>query len=231
MNNVWVTWGDVFVSSLQSLWWSFIQFVPKLVLAIILFVIGWVLGSLLAKALEHICSAIKIDKLFRSVGLEELMKKMGMNLNTGFFLGQIVKWFVIIVFLLSSLNLVGLDYIASFLHYDVLGFLSRVIVAALILIIATFLAEFSSKAAFASAKAMSLTSARMLGTVVRWAVWIFAIIIALGQLGVADAYMSILFTGIVAMLALAGALAFGLGAKDHASHLISKLSEEMSHKG
>jgi hypothetical protein len=230
MNNVWITWGDVFNSSLQSLWWGFIQFAPKLILAIILFIIGWILGNLIAKAFEHVCSALKIDNLFSSIGLREMMKKAGMNLNTGYFLGQIVKWFVVVVFLLPSLNLVGLDYISSFLQYDVLGFLPRVIVAAFILIIATIVSDFIAKAVLASGKAMSLHSAHMLGTIAKYAIWIFALIIALGQLGVADTYMSILFTGIVAMLALAGALAFGLGGKDHASRLISKLGEEMSHR-
>jgi len=69
----------------------------------------------------------------------------------------------------------------------------------------------------------------MLALVAKYAVWIFAIIIALGKLGLGD-YMSILFSGIVAMLALAGALAFGLGGKEHASRLLSKLGEETSYR-
>ena len=69
MNNIWVTWGDVFNASLQDLWWGFIQFVPKLVIAIVFFVIGWVLGSLISKAFEQVISALKIDKLFESVGV------------------------------------------------------------------------------------------------------------------------------------------------------------------
>ena len=67
MNNIWFTWGDVFNSSLQSLWWGFIQFAPKLIIAIVFFIIGWVLGSLVAKAFEHVFSALKIDKLFQSI--------------------------------------------------------------------------------------------------------------------------------------------------------------------
>ncbi|HEU0085568.1 MAG TPA: hypothetical protein VFQ59_01265 [Candidatus Paceibacterota bacterium] len=230
MNNIWLTWGDVFNASLQELWWGFIQFTPKLLLAIILFIIGWVLGNLIAKAFEHVFGALKVDNAFRSLGLENLLHRAGMKLNTGYFLGQIVKWFVIIIFLLPSLNLVGLDYLASFLRYDVLGFLPRVIVAAFILIIAAYVADFASGAVSASAKAVSVSSARTLAAIAKYAVWIFALIIALGQLGVAEAYMSILFTGIVAMLALSGALAFGLGGKDHASRLISRLGEEVSNR-
>jgi len=120
MSNIWVTWGDVFNVSLQSLWWGFIQFTPKLVLAIVFFIVGWVLGSLIAKAFEHVFSALKIDGLFRSVGADDFFRKAGMNLNSGYFVGQVIKWFVIIIFLLPSLNLIGLDYIASFLKDDVL---------------------------------------------------------------------------------------------------------------
>ena len=105
----------------------------------------------------------------------------------------------------------------------------QVIIAAFVLIIAAVVSEGLSKAVLATAKAMNLKAANMLGVVAKYAVWIFAIIIALGKLGLGD-YMSILFTGIVAMLALAGALAFGLGAKDHASRFLSKIGEEASHR-
>jgi len=208
-----------------------VQFAPKFIIAIVFFIVGWVLGSLIAKALEQVFNALKIDSLFKSIGAAEFFRKAGMTLNTGYFVGQVVKWFVIIVFLLPSLNLVGLNDIASFLQFSVLGFLPRVIVAAFILIIATIVADGLSAAVVASAKSMNLHSAHMLGTVVKYAVWVFAFIIALGQLGVAEYYMSVLFTGIIAMLALGGALAFGLGGKEAAAHFIAKLGDEVSHKG
>lgn len=225
--NIWTTWGDVFNSSLQDLWWSVIQFAPRLIIAIILFIIGWVLGALIAKAFEQVFTALKIDKLFQSVGADDLFRKAGMTLNSGYFIGQVMKWFVIIVFLLPSLALVGLDSIGMFLKESVLGYLPQVIVAAFILIIATVVADALSRAIVAGAKSMNLHSANMLGTIAKYSVWIFAFIIALGQLGVASVYMQTLFTGIIAMIALGGALAFGLGAKDHAGRLISKISEQM----
>lgn len=231
MNNIWLTWGEVFNASLQDLWWGLIQFAPKFIIAIVFFIVGWVLGSLIAKALEQVFTALKVDSLFKSIGADDFFRQAGMTLNTGYFIGQVVKWFVIVVFLLPSLNLVGLNDISSFLQYSVLGFLPRVIVAAFILIIATILAEAVSKAVVAGARSMSLTSANMLGAVSKYVIWVFAFIIALGQLGVAEYYMSVLFTGVIAMLALGGALAFGLGGKDHASRFISKLGEEMSRRG
>jgi hypothetical protein len=230
MNNIWMTWGDVFNASLQNLWWGFVQFAPRLILAIIFFVVGWALGSLVAKAFEHVFHALKIDNLFHSVGVDNFFRRAGMNLNSGYFVGQVIKWFVVIIFLLPSLNLIGLDYIASFLQNDVLGFLPRVVVATFVLIIATMVADFLSKTVMAGSRAMNLKSTNMLGSLVKYTVWVFAFIIALGQLGVAEGYMNTLFAGIIGMLAVGGALAFGLGGKDAAGRLIAKLGEEMSHK-
>jgi|SRR3989344_3769399 len=230
MNNIWLTWGDVFNASLQELWWGFVQFTPKLVVAVVFFIVGWVLGSIVSRAIEQVFGSLKIDKLFESVGADDLFKRAGMNLNTGYFVGQVVKWFVIIVFLISSLDLVGLNSIRDFLQYDVLGFLPQVIIATFILIIASVVAEALSKTAVATGRSMNLKSANMLGAVAKYAVWTFAFIIALGQLGVAEYYMSVLFTGVIAMLSLGGALAFGLGGKEAAARFIAKVGEEVSHR-
>jgi len=208
-----------------------VQFTPKFLIAVIFFIVGWLLGNVIARAFEQVFSTLKIDNLLRSIGVDNFFRKAGMTLDSGYFIGQVVKWFVIIVFLLPSLNLVGLDSIAAFLRDDVLGFLPRVIVAALILIIATIVAEGLSKTVTASARTMNLNSANMLGAVAKYSVWVFAFIIALGQLGVADYYMSVLFTGIIAMISLGGALAFGLGGRDAAARFISKVSEEVSQRG
>ncbi len=230
MNNIWVTWGDVFNSSLQSLWWGFIQFTPRLILAILFFVVGWALGSLVARAFEHVFGTLKVDKALNSVGVEGFFRRAGMSLNSGYFVGQVIKWFIIVIFLLPSLNIIGLDYVAYFLKEDVLGFLPRVLVAAFVLIVATIVADFLAKTVMAGARAMNLRSARMLSALTKYVIWIFAFIIALGQLGVAAGYMNMLFAGIVGMLALGGALAFGLGAKDAAARLLSRVGEEMSEK-
>jgi len=223
-----MTWGDVFYASVQELSWSLIQFTPKLVLAIVLFIVGWLLGNIIARAIEQVFASLKVDNLLKSIGVDGFFRQAGMNLNSGYFIGQVVKWFVVVVFLLPSLDLVNLNSIKDFLQNDVLGFLPRVVIAALILIIATIVAQALSKTVTASARSMNLSSASMLGTIAKYAVWIFAFIIALGQLGVADYYMSVLFTGIIAMLSIGGALAFGLGGRDAAARFIAKVSEEVS---
>ncbi len=236
-NNIWLTWGDVFNASLQELWWGFVQFAPKLLIAIILFVVGWVLGNIIARAIEQIFNALKVDSLLRSVGADDFFTRAGMRLNSGYFIGQLAKWFIVIVFLLPSLSLVfpsdpmtGTNVIASFLQVQVLGYLVRVIIAAFILIIAAVVSQAVSGAVVAGSKSMGISTANLFGTIAKYAVWIFAFIIALGQLGVADYYMNVLFTGIIAMISLGGALAFGLGGKDAAARFIAKVSDEVSQR-
>mgnify|MGYP003578821634 CR=1 FL=1 len=226
---IWTDWQTVFSQSLQSLWYSFIQFTPKLIVAIVFFVVGWLIGALVCRAIEQVFNSLKIDSLFASIGAGNFLKRAGLNLNTGHFVGEVVRWFIIIVFLLPSLNLVGLNDVSFFLQNDVLGYLPQVIIAAFVLIIAAIVSEALGKTVLATAKAVNLRTANMLATVAKYAVWVFAFIIALGKLGLGD-YMSILFSGIIAMIALAGALAFGLGAKDHAAKFIEGLKEEVSQR-
>jgi len=229
MNTIWMTWGEVFNNSLQDLWWGFIQFAPKLIIAIIFFIIGWVLGSIVSKAVEQVFGSLKVDKLLQSLGADNLFRRAGMNLNSGFFVGQLVKWFVIIVFLLPSLSLVGLGEVGDFLRQDVLAFLPRVIVAALVLIVAAVVSEGLSGAVKVGARSMGVSSVNLFGTVAKYAVWVFAFVIALGKLGLED-YMTVLFSGLTYMIALAGALAIGLGSKDAVARFIAKIGDEMSNR-
>lgn len=222
--------GLVLNDSLLNLWYGFINFVPSLLLAIILFILGWVIGSVVGKAVAQVITALKVDKLFESAGIEEVMGRMGMKVNVGKFFGVIIKWFLIIVFLMASLQIVGLTQVNDFLQTAVLFYLPKVIIAAIVLIIATVIAEAMQKLVLGSAKAANLSSANMLGTVTKYAIWIFAFIIALSELGIASAFMQILFTGVVVMLAIAGGLAFGLGGKEAAARAIENIAKDISNK-
>ena len=222
------TWGEVFSGSLQNLWFGFISFVPSLLVAIIIFIVGWVVGSVIGKAVQQLIDVLKINKLFESAGANDLFNRAGMRLNVGGFLGGLVKWFIIVVFLMTSLEILGLTQVNDFLREAVLFYLPKVIIAALVLIIATVIADAMKKIVTGSAMAINVHSAKMLGTIAHYAIWIFAFIIALSELGIATTFMQILFTGLVAMLAIAGGLAFGLGGKDAAARTISRISNQVS---
>lgn len=223
------TWGQVFSSSLQDLWIGFVNFVPSLLLAIIVFIIGWAIGSVVANAIAQILNALKVNKALETVGFKDILTRAGFKLDFGKFVGEIAKWFVVIVFLMTSLEILGLNQVNDFLRNVVLGYLPQVFIAALILIIATMVSDAIRHVVSGSARAMGVRSARMAGSIAKWAVWIFAFIIVLSELGIAPAFMQILFTGIVAMLAIAGGLAFGLGGKEAASKAIDKAKNALSH--
>lgn len=221
------TWGEVFSASLQNLWLGFISFVPNLIVAIIIFIVGWAVAGIIGKALAQVISALKIDKLFQSAGAEEMLARAGMKLDVGGFIGGLVKWFILAVFLMTSLEIVGLTQVNDFMKEVVLRYLPQVIVAALIMVIAAVISNAIGKVVASSAKAAKMPKANFAGAMARYAVWTFAFIIALSQLGIAAQFMQILFTGLVAMLTIAGGLAFGLGGKDAASRSIEKMREEM----
>jgi len=221
------TWGEVFTTSLQSLWVGFVSFVPNLIIAIIVFIVGWMVGSLIGKAVAQLIGALKVDKLFESAGAHDVMNRMGMKLNVGGFLGAIVKWFIIVVFLMTSLEVLHLTQVNDFLREVVLNYLPNVVIAALILIIASVVADAMRKIVSGSAKAANVRNANLMGSIARYAIWIFAFIIALSELGIASTFMQVLFTGLIAMLAIAGGLAFGLGGKEAASRTIEHFRGEM----
>ncbi|OGF68842.1 hypothetical protein A3C73_01550 [Candidatus Giovannonibacteria bacterium RIFCSPHIGHO2_02_FULL_44_11] len=222
------TWGDVLNNSFQELWMGVVLFVPKLIIALVIFIIGWVVAVALGKVVEQIVKALKVDVALKSVGAEEPLERAGMKLNAGEFLGGLVRWFVILVFVLAAIDVFGLTQVTEFLRGVVLVYIPQIIVAALILVAAALLSDVAQKVVEGSAKAAHLPSSGLLGGMAKWSIWIFAILTALYQLGIAGPFVQTLFTAFVAMLALAGGLAFGLGGKEHASKFLDRLKSDIS---
>lgn len=223
------TWSEVLSQSFQSLWMGVMGFVPNLIIALIIFIIGWVVGALLGRVVAQIIRSLGIDKVLRSAGVEKTLNKAGFRLDAGNFIGALVKWFIIVVFAVASFDVLGLDQVNQFLQQVVLLYLPRVIAAAAILLIAAIIAETVEHLVVGSAKAAGARKAHFgfLGTVSRWAIWVFAALMALYQLGVASAFVQTLFTGLVVAMSLAIGLAFGLGGKNVASDVIEDLRKKM----
>ena len=224
------TWGDVFSNSLFNLWNGFVGFVPNVLGALIIFIAGWIVGVTIGKWVSQLVSKLKIDKLFESAGAQDVLDRSGLKLSIGRILGGIVKWFIIVVFLMTSLELVHLSQVNEFLTSTVLLYLPKVLIAALVLVVSTVLADTMKKVVSAAANATNIKTANMLGSIAFYAIWAFGLIIALSELGIAAAFMQILFTGVVAAIAIAGGLAFGLGGKEAAARLLSKVGSDMSSK-
>lgn len=216
--------------SFQNIGSGVITFLPKLILALIIFIVGWVIAIFLGRIVDQIIKALKVDRALESVGAGDLVARAGFKLDTGAFIGGLVKWFFIVVFLVAAVDVLGLKQINAFLSDVVLAYLPNVIAAAIILVVAAIIAGVAEKVITGGAKAANLPSAHFIGVIARWAIWIFAILSALFQLGVAGPFVQMLFMGIVGMLALAAGLAFGLGGKDAAARWLDKIQEDISRR-
>ncbi|MBI2610058.1 hypothetical protein HYW53_02685 [Candidatus Giovannonibacteria bacterium] len=222
-------WTDVFKASFQNLWLGVADFVPRLIAALLVFIIGWIIAAALGRVVHQIVQSLKVDKGLEAVGMDEPLNRAGIKLNTGAFLGGLVKWFIILVFLATSLEILQLRDVTNFLQGTIIAYLPNVFVAALILVIAALVADTTARVVAGSAKAANLPSAGFLGGISKWSIWIVAILIAVNKLQIVPPEMvNILFMGIIGALSIALGLAFGLGGKDTAARFLDKLRSDIS---
>jgi hypothetical protein len=221
------SWSDVFLLSLQSLWYGFVAVVPKILLAIIVFVIGWIIAGTLARLVTAGIDALKLDKMFANIGANDALARAGWRLHIGGVIGWLVKWLIVLAFFIASVNILGLMQVSAFLG-DILSYIPNIIIAVLVLIAGTLVADLARKLVSGSAAVANIRSARMIGTIAYYAIWILAIVTALDKLGIFGYFGQILFSGLVFMLALALGLSFGLGGKEAAGRWVSKFSEDIS---
>jgi len=220
------SWGDALTQSLLSVWYGVATFVPMLIIAVIIVAIGWVLASLVEKLVEHLFKALKVDAALKSAGFEDVVKRAGYSLNSGLFVGALVKWFVIVVFLLAAFDVIGLNQVSVFLG-QIVAYLPNVIVAVLILMVAVVVANAMQGIVVASARAADIRSSELLGRITKWAIWLFALIAAIDKLVLIPGLIQAILTPLFAGIALALGLAFGLGGKEAAQKLIDKTTHSL----
>lgn len=217
--------GDIIIGSLQQVGTAVGNFIPLFIAAVIVFIVGWIIAIAFGKFIEQIVRALKIDQVLAHLGLEHSLDRAGVKLNSGAFVGGLVKWFLMVAFLLAAVNILGLTQVSDFLR-DVLLYIPNVVVAAFIIIIAALVAEVTERAIRSSVEAAGYRS-NLVGVMTRWAIWVFAFVAAFQQLGIATALIQTLVTGLVAALAIAFGLAFGLGAKDAAADFLGRMRSEL----
>ncbi len=224
------TWSDVLSTSLKSIWLGVAGFIPTLIVALIIAIVGWIIGAILYKFVVQIVKLLRVDEALRAAGVEKVLARGGFKLDAGMFLGKLVEWFFIIVFLVAALDVLGLSQVTAFLSTVVLGYLPQVIVAVLIIIVAAIVAEAMQKVVVGTAKAANVKSAQLAGKITKWAIWIFALLAAIVQLGIAVSFINTLFTGIIIAISLAIGLSFGLGGQDAAARYIEKVKGDISER-
>ena len=210
-------------SAFESLLAQVVSFLPDLLSAVLIII----LGVIIAWALRVI-AAIKVDDLLAKFGVTDMLKKAGLTLHVGSLFGWIVKWFVIILSLIVAADILGWSQITQFLN-DVVAYIPNAFIAAVILLVGLVLGSFVYDVVTTAVKASKFGGAHMLAAIAKWAIFIFAFVAAMEQLGIAPTLLQTLTTGLVGMLALAGGLAFGLGGQEHAKKVLKKLGDDLGH--
>lgn len=215
--------------SVGDLWYVVLQYVPQILAAFVVFIIGWIIAVVLYRLIIELAKILHVDDVMKTAGVTEAVKDAGFKLDTGRFLGTLVMWFVVLGFLGASLEILGLTSVTIVLEQVVLLYLPNVIIAVLIIILAAAVAEIVGNVVAGSARATGSRHGNFAGTIAKWSIWIFAIMIALSKLGIGSDFIQTLFTGFVIAASLAFGLAFGLGGKDAAQRAIEHVRSEISH--
>jgi hypothetical protein len=218
------SWTDVVVGSLQQVSAGFMNIVPNIIGAVVVFIIGLIVAAGLGILVEKIFEAVRLDGFLKKLGLEPYFERAGLHVRVSYFLGRLVYWFIVIAFLLAASNSLGLYAFSGFLT-SVLNYLPNVIAAVLILLAAVVVGSLLRRIVVASVLGAKLHAAHFLGEATLWIVVVFGILAALAQLNIAATIIQDLAVGFIGMVALAGGLAFGLGGRDYAAHLVGKLRE------
>ncbi len=222
-------WGTITVQALQNALQGFFNFIPSLLGAIIVFVIGWFIAIIIGKIVAEVLARLTLNKIFERTGWQEALQKAEIKVNPSDFIGAIIKWILVIVFLLAAVEILGFPEFAGFLR-SVLSWLPNLLVAVGIFVVAVILADISEKLVRVSVKKIGIDYVGFLGAAVKWAIYIFALLAILVQIGVAPSIINTLLVGFVATIALSFGLAFGLGGRDAAAKIIEDIRRKISEK-
>jgi hypothetical protein len=218
-------WGDAIFLALTNALNSFLAAIPLIIGALVIIVIGWIIAGILARIVTGLLRRAGADRLFAEHG-GDVYGEQSRKIQPSVVGGELVKWLVRIIFLVAAANVLGLTQVSLLLN-EVLLWIPNLIVAAIILLVAPILARFVRGAIEVGAGQMGFTNARLLGRIAEVAIVAFAVIIAINQIGIAANLVDILFIGVVAALALAFGLAFGLGGREVAGQLTQDWYSQM----
>ena len=195
---------------------SFINFVPSLVGGLIIFLIGLILGAVVYRVIVAFLKAIQLEKYLSRYGIT---KVEGKDVEWSEILAELARWTIIIVFLVPTLDAWKLNAVNVVLNRLIL-YIPNVIVAVVLAIVGMVFAKLAYRIAYSTSRSLGRDLAHSVGLIAEWSLMIFVGFLVLHQLGVAQELLRILFAGLVAMVALAGGLSFGLGGQNTAKTIL-----------
>ena len=217
------------MQALQGAWEEILLFLPNLLAAIVIFVIGWFVAMWIGKLIAGILNKLQFDALFEKTGWKEALSNADLKVEPSAFIGAVSKWILVIVFLMIVTDIMGWVAFAGLLA-AIVAWMPNLVVAIIIMVVAIIIADIVEKLVKVPTKKMGVSSVNFLGTMVKWAIYVFAALAVLLQLGVTPKIVEVLIMGFVGTLTLALGLSFGLGGKDAAARMIEEARRKMSDK-
>jgi hypothetical protein len=212
-------WGQAIMTSVAAALALLLSAIPKVIGFAVILIVGWIIASALAAAVAAILRAIKFNDLAQRAGISGFVQKMGVHTDAAGFLATLVKWFVRLIVLVTAFDALGLPAVSQVLE-QILLWLPNLVVALVVLVIAGLAANALAGIVRGAAAESGLGSPDLLASVAKVAVWAFAIVIAVNQIGVATTIVNTLFMATVGAVAVAFALAFGLGGRETAGEIV-----------
>lgn len=197
------------------------QFLPRLLLAIIILIAGWLIAKFLRFAVVRGLQAINFNVLTEKAGMDGFLKQGGIKTDTTGILGILIYWLAILAALVVAFNSLGLAYVTDLLGRIVL-FIPKVIVAVVIVAIGAYFARFVANVVTTYGKNVGLEDAELLGRLSLYAIMVFVALIALDQVNVGGDIVRQSFLILLAGVVLALAIAFGIGGQKWAADMLDR---------
>ncbi|MDQ6878828.1 MAG: small-conductance mechanosensitive ion channel [Candidatus Dormibacteraeota bacterium] len=212
--------GQSILVSLTVALTAFLTFIPALVGALILLVIGWLLSGAIGRLVTALLQKIGFEKAATVTGVSRFvgMTGAGKGMTASRIMGELVKWFIRLIFIEMAAEALHLSAITTLINSIIL-FIPNLIVALVVVMIGVLVANFTAGLVRGGAGEAGFKSPNLLASIARYAIIGFAVLIALNQIGIAATLVNTLFIGLVGAIALAVGLAFGLGGREVASQL------------
>ncbi len=206
-----------------------IIFLPRLGGMLLTFLIGWIIAGMARRLTLQILKIIQLEPFAEKVGLNRNLERLGSKVTSSELIANLVKWSVVFMFLLPAVEILGLEQITVMLQ-GLLGYIPNVVIAVVMVMFGAIIADLMADFVRHTAAALATSTANFLAGLAKYAILVFSILAALSQLKIATTMIHTLFTGLVAMLALAGGLAFGLGGREIAAEILQDLRRSLQEK-
>jgi hypothetical protein len=213
---------NIFFEFFRSFMLQLGSFLPKILGALVILVVGWIIAKIIKAVFIKALNFFRLNFLAEKAGIEKFLKDGGVKLSSIEIIGALAYWLIMLIVLLAAFNSLGLS-VASELFRQIVLYIPNVFVAVAILIIGLFLANFISEILLTYLKNVGVEKADVMSNIGYYAVVIFAVLIALDQLNIGTDIINSAFKYIIGGICLALALAFGLGGREWAAHILDKI--------